>query len=56
MNKVSSRKKGYSIHRASWGYELEWYDGRGTYCYNDARHWWGVPFRFVQLWLEVNYG
>lgn len=46
-------KRGFSFNRTSWGYTIEWYDGRGTYVEADGFSWLSLPWRFLLLWWEV---
>lgn len=46
-------RRGYSLRRNTWGWDIEWYDGKGTYVTCDDLRWYEVPFGFLRLWLEV---
>jgi len=51
-----SKKRGFSLYRAPWGYTVEWYDGEGTYLEMEARNWWLLPSAYLRLWWEVRRG
>lgn len=44
------------IYKCSWGYDLVWYDGKGTYIVYDELKWWQIPWGFVRLWWETRHG
>lgn len=48
-----SRKRGFSVNRAPWGYTVEWYDGKGTYVSAEPQSWWRLPLVLFAMWWEV---
>lgn len=56
MNRVSNKKRGFSFFRAPWGWDIEWYDGKGTYLVSEEHKWWWLPIAFVLLWWEARRG
>ena len=39
-----------------WGWDVEWYDGEGTYVIVDELRAYQIPFALVRLWWEVRRG
>lgn len=43
----------YTISKHPWGWDIEWYDGKGTYIGVDELRWWQILPAFIGLWREV---